>query len=383
MGYRAFVFLHRWSGLVVAALVIVIGLTGSILVFRDGLDRRLNADILDVQPRGTRLDADALVAAVEKARPGAQVTSLVPFEDPMRAWNVGIGRTTVYVDPYDGRITGERTRGDGGFSRRGFMPLVHGLHHDLLLEAPGHWIVAGVGLFWMLLSLVGIYLSLKQAGGFRNAFKVRADVNLKRLFVDLHRSFGLATVVLIVVICISGIYLALRQDVTKLVGVFSPVTPAPERALAEDRIADAPVGFGQALAAASSAAPGARVQSAFAVRPKGVYRVRVTSPGDLNDRGDRFVYVSMRDAAIVQVRDVKRGSAGDVFIGWQFPLHTGEAFGAAGQAVVFVLGLLPLLFSITGVYLWLKNRRQRRVVPSQQARQQPSGSQRPAQSINQ
>lgn len=364
MGYRVLLFLHRWSGIVAAALIVVIGLTGSALVFRADIDRALNPDLFDVVPRAERLEVDALVARVEAASPKAPVSAVIPSEDPTRAWTFRAGPRAFYVNPYTGDITGSRARGEVGFDRRGFVPLVHGLHHDLLLEAPGHWIVAGTGLAWLVLSLVGIYLSLKQAGGFAAAFRVRADVNLKRLFVDLHRSFGMATVLVAAILCVSGTYLAVRQPATQLVSAISPVTPPPERSLPELRV-EAPVGFDRAIEAVRSAFPGSRVQSVFAVRPKGVYRVRLTHPDE------RFIYVSMQDGTIAQMRIARQGSAGDVFVGWQKPLHTGEAFGPAGEAIVFAVGLLPLLFSITGIYLWLARRKPR----NRRTRQQPSGSQ--------
>ena len=364
MAYRLFLFLHRWSGIIAAALIVVIGVTGSVLVFRDSLDRSLNAEMLEVAPGPQRLAPDEIVARVQASFQDAQVTALLPYEDPTRAWTVFLGRRMVYVNPYTGDITGTRTRGEGGFDRRGFVPLMHGLHHDLLLEAPGHWLVAGTGLVWMVLSLAGIYLSIKQAGGFGAAFGVRADVNLKRLFVDLHRSVGLVTVVFAVALSITGIYLGVRQPATQLVSVFSQVTPPPERVL-PDAPVDRPVGFGSAIAAATAAIPGASVQSVFAVRAKGLYRVRVTKPVE------RFVYVSMQDAAVVKVRDPRQGTAGDVFVAWQKPIHTGQAFGAAGEAVAFLMGLLPLGFAITGIYLWLARRRSR----TKRTRQQPSGSQ--------
>lgn len=376
MGYRVFLFLHRWSGIAAAALAVVIGLTGSLLVVRDGLDRALNPDLLNVVPRAERLTLDELAARIAAADPQARVNAVVASEDPTRAWMVRAGPRTFYVDPYTGDIKGVRTRGEVGFDRRGFVPLVFGLHHDLLLEAPGHWIVAGTGLVWLVLSLVGIYLSIRQAGGLAAAFRVRTDVNLKRFFVDLHRSLGMASVALVAVLCVSGIYLAVRQPATRLVSAFSPVTPPPERALPDVRVAH-PVGFDPAIDAVRSASPGARVHSVFAVPAKGVYRVRVTYPEE------RFFYVSMQEGAITQVRVPRQGTAGDVFVGWQKPLHTGEAFGPVGEAVVFVAGLLPLLFSITGLYLWLKNRRPaRRGSPSVKTRQQPSGSQRSATSTN-
>jgi uncharacterized iron-regulated membrane protein len=377
MTNRILIALHRWSGILAAALVILCGLTGSVLVFRDDVDRQLNADMLVVTPRGDHLGVDELIARVEARFPSGEVTSVAPHQERGRAWTFRLGRRTafeqegpqaanrfspnvVYVDPYTGAVTGTRTRGEVRFDRRGFVPLVHGIHHDLLLGRAGHWIVAGIGALWMLLSLAGIYLAIKQAGGLWAAFRVRTGINVKRLFLDLHRSFGMASVVAVVLICVSGIYLNLRPEVSALVSLISPVTLAPERTLPANPVRNPAIGFGAAMKAAEAAAPGGRVHSIFAVRPKGVYRVRLASEEDVNDRGDRFAYVSMEDARVVRLRDLAGGTAGDTFIGWQFPLHTGEAFGLSGRLIVFFVGLLPLLFSVTGIYLWLVNRRAQR-----------------------
>jgi uncharacterized iron-regulated membrane protein len=63
------------------------------------------------------------------------------------------------------------------------------------------------------------------------------------------------------------------------------------------------------------------------------------------------------------VRDPAHGSGGDVFIQWQWPLHSGQAFGWTGRILVFVFGLIcPLLFA-TGVIRWLQKRRAKRLKP--------------------
>jgi hypothetical protein len=45
------------------------------------------------------------------------------------------------------------------------------------------------------------------------------------------------------------------------------------------------------------------------------------------------------------------------------PLHSGDGFGAAWRLLVFVSGLLPPLFAISGVAMWVLKRR-RRALPS-------------------
>jgi len=58
---------------------------------------------------------------------------------------------------------------------------------------------------------------------------------------------------------------------------------------------------------------------------------------------------------------------------WQFPLHNGDALGMPGRIIVLISGLTPLLFFITGTYLWwqkrqLRRQAQRRKLARQQAR---------------
>jgi uncharacterized iron-regulated membrane protein len=350
-------FLHRWSGILAAALLIVAGLTGSALVFRADLDRRLNPELLRVQPKGQPLDVDTLVQRIEQ-RHQVPVNAITPAEDPSGAWVLSLARREqVFVDPYSGEPTGMRVRGEGGLGRTQVMRTLFEIHHDLMLGQPGHWVLGIASLVWILLSLVGVYLALKQAGGFKAAFRIRT-ASMRRLLLDLHRSLGLASVLAVVVVAFSGIYLNLRQEVGALVQIFSPVTPPPDRTLpAESLRGGAGIGYRAAMEAALTATPGARVQSVSANRAKGFYRVRLVQPGDLNARGDGFVYVSMHDARILQRRDVKAGTAGDVFLGWQAPLHSGEAFGLPGRLLVFVIGLLPLGFALSGVWLWLGRRR--------------------------
>ena len=67
-----------------------------------------------------------------------------------------------------------------------------------------------------MLSLIGIYLAIKQSGGFRRAFAV----NLRRALLDLHRSL-LDHVVAVIAVALSGIYLNLRQEFTSVVQWFS------------------------------------------------------------------------------------------------------------------------------------------------------------------
>jgi len=53
------------------------------------------------------------------------------------------------------------------------------------------------------------------------------------------------------------------------------------------------------------------------------------------------------------------GSAGDVFMQAQYPLHSGRIGGVAGRALVSLLGVVVCGLSVTGVLLWARRRRAR------------------------
>ena len=98
---------------------------------------------------------------------------------------------------------------------------------------------------------------------------------------------------------------------------------------------------------------GARAQSVVINGQKAFYRVRLLQAGDRYERGDTNVYVSIQDGAILETRSLFGDTAGDGFLGWQRPLHTGEVFGVTGKLIVLVLGLVPVFLGATGIYLWL------------------------------
>jgi len=102
------------------------------------------------------------------------------------------------------------------------------------------------------------------------------------------------------------------------------------------------------------------VSSIYADYGSGWYSVLLHRPGDLAPYGDHFVYVDLASGEVAALRLADHASAGDRFLAWQFPLHTGLAFGGVGQAVIAVTGVAIVALSITGFYVWWRKWRERR-----------------------
>ena len=71
----------------------------------------------------------------------------------------------------------------------------------------------------------------------------------------------------------------------------------------------------------------------------------------------RCLVLNRTNGKLVQVKDRVHGSGADLFMQWQWPLHSGQAFGWTGRILVFLSGLAcPLLF-VTGMIRWLQKRK--------------------------
>jgi uncharacterized iron-regulated membrane protein len=84
----------------------------------------------------------------------------------------------------------------------------------------------------------------------------------------------------------------------------------------------------------------------------------------LGDRGKGLgtpmIYLDDRSGEIIRVDEPMAGSAGDIFIRAQFPLHSGQVAGLPGRIFISVTGLLVATLAVTGVVIWARKWRARR-----------------------
>jgi len=85
--------------------------------------------------------------------------------------------------------------------------------------------------------------------------------------------------------------------------------------------------------------------STFTVCKNGIERA-----GSLLAR--RCVVMDKYSGKVLDVDDPTFGTAGEVFSQWQWPLHSGQAFGWAGRVSVCISGVILLILFVTGVIRW-------------------------------
>ncbi|MEP6605787.1 MAG: PepSY-associated TM helix domain-containing protein, partial [Nitrosospira sp.] len=91
----------------------------------------------------------------------------------------------------------------------------------------------------------------------------------------------------------------------------------------------------------------------------GIYGVTFYEAG--HDHGDMglgnpSLYFDGQDGSPAGDRVPGTGSAGDIFMQAQFPLHSGRILGLPGRIFISAMGLLVATLSVTGVIIWQKKR---------------------------
>ncbi|KQV44996.1 hypothetical protein ASC93_00075 [Massilia sp. Root335] len=368
--------LHLAVALVFGCVFGLSGLTGCALAWMHELDAMLNPALFHaapapgpLAPAAVKRIVDRLAADPAYGRP-SQLMLPARGGEVAVAWYrlppaAGRGPFTldrsrqVMVDPASLAVTGERVWGQAGLSRPLLMPTLFHLHRYLLAGDAGKTVVAVSGLALLFTSVAGFVLWWPRArlAAWRKAFSVAYRGSWPRLNYSFHRAAGAVVAPVLAMLGFSGCLFNQPQWITPVVASVAAVSAQdkPKRGAAGD------VGVARAAQAASALFPAARVaRIGLPATPGLPYEIRLRQPGEVR-RGDGNTRVTV-DAAtgrVLRVRDPLHAPAGDAFIDWQFPLHTGEAFGTFGRVVISIAGLAPLAFLVTGLAIWRQRRKAR------------------------
>ncbi|MCA0210767.1 MAG: PepSY domain-containing protein [Proteobacteria bacterium] len=355
---------HRWFGLIAGLWLALLAVTGIAVTFYDELDSALNADWRTVSVSANRAPIGHAVAAAERALPGFAPNMIeLPGHAGDSLWMMGRALVDgaprpvqVFADPRDGAILGWRESGAIRLDRRHAMDIVYGLHIDLLAGPWMTWFFGLVALLWVIDHGIAAALSFPKGMRRLRAFRIEGRRgSLKRLF-DSHRAWGLWFLPVTLVLAVTGVTLAWPDDSREAIGLVSPITGRLHESMADVSETPSAIDVDAAMARVVGDT-GARVHSVRIFPDHGVYAVRIFDARDRDDQGRLWHYVAMDDGRITGTRHDNGTTAGDEFFAWQYPLHSGKAFGLAGRLLVLGGGVVTLWLCVGGIRLWWRRRR--------------------------
>ncbi len=368
--------LHLYLSLAFGLLLVVAGLTGMPLAWVDELDEALNPTLLRVarpadapQAPGTVAQRvlERLVADPRYGKPsqlqlprhaeGVVVASYRAPKAEKSALAIPVTRQ-VMVDPVTLAVLGERDYGRFGLTRPLLMSTLFHVHRYLFAGEVGKVVMGVAGLALFLIGALGVALWWPKAtwAALVKSFAIGGHWSSLKFHFSFHRSAGMVAAPVLLMLGFSGMYFNLPDWVRPVVANVATVTPLDK--LKNVSAGTEPVGVVAAVAAAQAVNPAGRISRvALPADRKSPYEIRMRQPGEVRQGdGSTRITVDAYSGRLLRVRDPLTAPGGDTFLNWQFPLHTGEAFGTPGRIVITVAGLTPLAFMVTGLVLWLGRR---------------------------
>lgn len=365
---------HLWLGLGFGFFLALIGLTGSVLVFWQEIDQALNHDLyVSARASGDYQPIDTILAAAEQAAPpgwdsvwaeapsqpngnyvfGFYYPDSSSLAEPVESLNIAI-------DPFSAEPVGQRVfYHDTHPLKHCLIGFFFKLHYGLLLGDTGVTLVGVLGVLFLISALTGLILCWPLNGKWRRVLTIKRRASSERLNHDLHQSAGFYSLLVLLALLISGIYFNLPDQFRWLVGQFSTLTPEPRSATVSPA-PDATAVLQNAIDLARREFSGG-IPQYYSLEGEGHSRFQACyrDVEELRHKvmNDRCLVFDRASGQLLQIKDANHGSAGDVFMQWQWPLHSGKIIGWTGRIMVFITGLLcPLLF-VTGLIRWLQKRR--------------------------
>ncbi|MBF5040170.1 PepSY domain-containing protein [Methylophilus sp. 13] len=403
---------HRWLGMASALFLMITGLTGAIISWDHEIDTLLNPAWMHSKSQGAHQSTLVLAKQVSERYPQVQVSSIPLSVEEGHTLTIGVRPLSnppdgmvpvkfnqVFIDPVTGQELGKREWGAvWPVDRTNVVSFLYKLHYSLHLpemwgiDRWGLWLLGGVALIWLIDSFVGFYLTLPkfantpktklhkvqqntQASFWKRwwpAWKMRWNSSTHKRYFDMHRAFGLWTWILLMILAFSAFALNLRRE------VFMPVmksaftlTPTPSDIrprLPVSQQLPPQVDYGKVLAMAIKEArrqgwhePAGRISYSAAYQLFNVDFYYPDADHGVAGAGHKRLYYDSLDAHYVGKRIPWEGTAGDVIVQAQFPLHSGRILGLPGRIMISVMGMVVATLSATGVYLWWKKRKARSI----------------------
>lgn len=387
--YRAIWRWHFYAGLIVAPILLVMAITGSIYLFNSEIDDLLHHDRRFVTEEGAAMPASHSIAAAMEAQKGSVVSIDMPGT-PQRPAEVTIkpeagDMVQVAVEPATMVVLGKYVSGDTltGIARE--------VHRSLTIGTVGRWIVELAACWTLVMIATGLYLWWPRGAAFHfgGVFFPRVWLRGRALLKDLHAVTGVWVAALIVFMVLTGLPWAavqgglIRQGVTAA-GFGYPARGAqsvPMEQVVKDTpwtLADAPMpqssdhaghaGHEMVVGGADAEAVNGvdRITDTLwnmgitggyrltlPVGATGVYTASIYPDRPQNQRTLYFDRYSGKLIKDVSYRDYGWGAKA-IELGVQ--LHMGNYFGRANQILMLVPCIGIVLLVITGLWMWWKRK---------------------------
>jgi uncharacterized iron-regulated membrane protein len=356
---------HLWLALSAGLFFVLIGLTGSISVYRETVDEFLNPQLVIDNAQGKQQSLDRIMVSVRNAHPkryGSWTLEMPQsphsmitawYDKPTETFFELYAPLMVSVNPYTAEVVASR------FWGQTVTTWLLDIHTQLLMNRFG----------WNTVGILGVLLSLSVCSGlylwwpgYRNiiaAFKIDYRMGAIKLLFDVHRITGVFIAPVLLLLSLTGFLLSYPEILEKVVGSSGMAHGETGPSIASTATPNNhPMGLESAEFIARGTFPRTKLRRVTTpTGESGIYRINLRQPGEVNQRHPfTTVWVDRWSGQVKDVRDPFRFTSGETALTWIWPLHTGEALGYKGRFIWFLAGPGLLFLYVSGVLRWLHRR---------------------------
>jgi uncharacterized iron-regulated membrane protein len=347
--------LHLWLGLIGGLLIVMMGLTGIIAIFRPVIETSMAPRVSSREPVSTLTPAEAGFTA---AHPEARITRVTIPEQPpglvlIQADTGDKRHFEAYFDAASGRELGPRRE-------IRWIDWVVDLHQNLLMGKTGRSLTGIIGFALLFSAITGLLAWLAGPREWKRGFVLPSGGPWRRTNYELHRWAGLWANLLLLAVSSTGIVLAYPDSFQQAVRTVTRERQPPrrDRKVKSDRKAsEGALPLDNYVRAAVAAVPGGTVREMrMNGRGNSTVSVSLYAPGDIRPKGGNVVVLSRASAGVVSVNRSPEAPLSQKLVELANAIHKTELGGLAVKLPWSLLGLLPLLFFVSGVQIWWTRR---------------------------
>ncbi|MEH2201550.1 PepSY-associated TM helix domain-containing protein [Nostoc sp.] len=347
-------YLHKYIGFIVGLVLVIVGLTGSLLVFEQDFDRfMITQQYGQITPQQVQLSPESVLNTIEAKYAARSDLHLFRIYLPDTSSSPYVGqlsstdeqRIEVFVNPYTGKIIGERALDNT------LIGILLKLHYSLMAGETGT-IFVGIAAFLMcILTITGLVLW----PGWRKlitGFKIKFDAHPKRVSFDIHKVAGIVSVVFLFFTGFTG-FCWNFYDLTEPIIYAVTFTPKQSELVSKPIPGKSAFGLTEQLKIADAALPDAVTKSIyFPGKPEDALQIRMKLPQENSDYGDSNVYLDQYSGEVLRVDNALKMPLGDRVLNSFTPLHYGTFLGLTSRILYIFVGLTPLILFVTGFVMW-------------------------------
>jgi uncharacterized iron-regulated membrane protein len=345
---------HGYAGLLACLPIFIASITGSILVFKYELDTLIRGEIVSVDSVTERQPIDTLINTVNEKHLDHEIVGWVLFQNPERSdvvYLIPKGQSDwyhIYLNGYTGEFLSIPA-----LATEYFTDWIVELHAALLLDHTGLAIVAAYSLILMFLGISGLIL---HRAFWNNLFKLRTKSRRILYYSDLHKLVGAWGSPILLVLGFTGGY----WNIAHLVHELDHVDEAPF--VITDRMYSPALSFDDLMQDTQSRIEGFEVTYIrFPNEPDDqiIFYGDVPDSSFLASQYASNITYDHETGDYQSKSDIRSAGALHHIIDSFRQLHFGTFGGLVSRIIWFVVGITPVILTITGLYLWFKRRKAR------------------------